>query len=255
MPQAVSSDGLVVVGSDSSTRRAFRWTNTEGFVELGDLPGGDDRSAAWGVSADGAVIVGSSEVSDDFTQQAFKWTATDGMVGLGSLPGGTAWSIARAVSADGSVIVGGIGPEAFRWTAADGMVGLGDLPGGNFDSEARAVSADGSVIVGTGHTSNAPAGNATSEAFVWTASDGIQSLRDVLIAQGATGLDELLLLDAMGVSADGTAIVGRARYATGGDSLAYMARIAVVPVPAAAWFIAPAFSLLAPWVRRRKTIY
>src|SRR5262245_25705618 len=48
----VSADGSVVVGvSDfGSGPEAFRWTEAGGMVGLGDLPGGDFWSLAWGVS-------------------------------------------------------------------------------------------------------------------------------------------------------------------------------------------------------------
>lgn len=253
--EAISNDGAVIVGDNISTGIAFRWTSSDGFVELGDLPGGPVRSQANGVSADGSVVVGGSTVSDRFIFEAFRWTAADGMVGLGDIPSMGIGSIANAVSDDGSVVVGAgnltLGArEAFRWTAATGMVGLGDLPGGGFDSEALAVSADGAVIVGTGHNWDST-GNNTADAFIWTQGGGMQRLFDVLVAQGVGELDGWKLLDATGVSADGTAIVGMAEDSNRVRS-AYLAHIAIVPIPVAAWFIAPAIGLLTPWIRRRQ---
>ena len=46
------------------------------------------------------------------------------------------------------------------------------------------------------------------EAFVWTQADGMQRLIDVLVANGATGLDGWILTDAQAVSADGRWVVG-----------------------------------------------
>jgi probable HAF family extracellular repeat protein len=57
------------------------------FMGLGDLPGGDFESGAWGVSADGSVVVGSSS-SASASQEAFLWTQTGGMVGLRDHPSG-----------------------------------------------------------------------------------------------------------------------------------------------------------------------
>src|SRR5262245_61455119 len=57
----VSGDGSVVVGtSDSSFAypRGFRWTEADGMVDLGDLPGGLDMTVVEDVSGDGAVVVG-----------------------------------------------------------------------------------------------------------------------------------------------------------------------------------------------------
>src|SRR5687767_11234917 len=80
------------------------------FIGLGDLPGGTFRSSASGVSADGSVVVGSSDVATVL------------------IPGRPPISKTRA--------------QAFRWTQASGMVGLGDLAGSPFDSRAAGVSAD-----------------------------------------------------------------------------------------------------------------
>ena len=125
--QAVSADGMTVVGASQSGSgyEAFRWTFANGIVGLGDLPGGDFRSEAVDVSADGSVIVGWSESAAGVSQEAFRWEA-GAMAGLGDLPGGHFFSEAAAVSYDGDVVVGGssceLGWEAFRWTTADGLV-------------------------------------------------------------------------------------------------------------------------------------
>jgi probable HAF family extracellular repeat protein len=51
------------------------------FAPLGDLPGGSLFSRAFGVSADGLVVVrGSTSASGDV---AYRWTSGGGMVGLG----------------------------------------------------------------------------------------------------------------------------------------------------------------------------
>jgi probable HAF family extracellular repeat protein len=124
------------------------------------------------VSADGTVVVGTSESNYLSPDQAFRWTAGSGMVGLGHLPGGT-YSSPNGISADGSVIVGSSsstsGNQAFRWTAGSGMVGLGYLPGST-NSSANGVSADGSVVVGTSSSGSG------SQAFRWTASSGMVGL-------------------------------------------------------------------------------
>ena len=122
------------------------------FEGLGHLPPGMDVwSSAFGVSADGLVVVGWSD--DDVITKAFRWTELGGMEDLGGLPGIFEDTEARSTSADGSVIVGYSEsghnnlPEAFRWTSG-GMVGLGFLPGIDFRSYAYDVSSDGLVVVG-----------------------------------------------------------------------------------------------------------
>jgi probable HAF family extracellular repeat protein len=159
--------------------------------DLGTLGGG--WSGAWGVSADGAVVVGGADNAAGYSR-AFRWTAAGGMQDLGTLGGN--WSRAWGVSADGAVVVGwaanAAGQErAFRWTAAGGMQDLGTL-GGNW-SYAYDVSADGAVVVG----------ESDWHAFRWTASGGMQDLGTL------GGLGSL----AYGVSADGSVVVGGATNA------------------------------------------
>lgn len=191
---AVSADGSTVVGSSSSryTLEAFRWTARTGIVGLDSLGAPYGHSRAFGVSGDGAVIVGDTKwpaPDVSWASQAFRWTAETGMVGLGFLPG-TKWTTAVAASMDGSVIVGyssttfGSRHTAFRWTAADGMIELGEkAPGGT--STAYDVSADGTVIVGS----------IDDEAFRWTPDSGFTLL----------GADTA----AYAISADGSTIVGQ----------------------------------------------
>ena len=74
---------------------------------------------------------------------------------------------------------------------------LGDLPGRSFNSLAYGVSADGSLIVGFGTSALG------REAFLWTSDAGMQTLRELLIAGGATGLTGWRLTQASAMSADG----------------------------------------------------
>jgi probable HAF family extracellular repeat protein len=119
---------------------------SQSLTWLGTLGG---IRAGFGVSADGAVVVGWAENAAGF-YRAFRWTSSGGMQDLGTLGGGGSW--ANGVSADGAVVVGGSYNaarqwRAFRWTASGGMQDLGTLPG--YDrSYASDVSADGAVVVG-----------------------------------------------------------------------------------------------------------
>lgn len=137
----ISGDGNSIVGwrVTGNVMEAFRWTETDGFDGLGELPGGISHSAAASASYDGNVIVGDSVSSNG--DEGFRWTPEDGIVGLGKLPGSNPgdyyYSPALDTSGDGSVVVGyspsavGVGnTEAYRWTAAGGMVGLRELRGG-----------------------------------------------------------------------------------------------------------------------------
>ncbi len=172
------------------------------FQGLGDLAGGVFSSEAWGVSADGTVVVGFSESANG--PEAFRWTLAGGMQGLGFLPGDLS-SKAEAVSRDGSVVVGTscsaaencseVGnDEAYCWTAQGGMVSLGFLPGGFNSSSACGVSWDGSVVVGQSFSANG------DEAYRWTLQGGMVGLGDL---PGG-----ILHSHGRAVSGDGAVVVG-----------------------------------------------
>ncbi len=197
----ISADGQAIAGSSNVdfASVAARWTEDDGWVALGRLPGGTTSSAT-AVSNGGTTVVGWSGSQDG--TRAFRWTDSGGMAGLGILPGGLA-SFAYGASADGTVVVGGVnvegaavGEKAFRWTPAGGMRELGALPGGTGGGRALAVSADGSTIVGYGAVPGA-----TPQAFRWSDAEGMVALGS---PQGNT------LSEAYAVSADGSVVVGRA---------------------------------------------
>jgi uncharacterized membrane protein len=120
----ISADGSTLASGGRFD--AFRWTASEGVVELGPLPGKDPTlsSIAYDISADARVIVGKAEVercSGECTTEthAFVWTPATGTrrlarelerrrVDLAD------WQLISAVdvSADGTVIVGeGVNPD------------------------------------------------------------------------------------------------------------------------------------------------
>ncbi len=110
---------------------------TPSFLGLGyhEVPsGGYMYSSVYGVSADGSVVIGRSEVNRSST--AYRWTADGGMVDIGA-----SHLNAKAVSADGSTIVGDRNHYAIRLTAS----GIEDLWA---SGTASGVSANGAVVVG-----------------------------------------------------------------------------------------------------------
>jgi probable HAF family extracellular repeat protein len=219
----VSADGSVVVGTSRlpsgplqppGEDRAFRWTPASGMQSLGVLPTGT-YSRAYGVSADGSVVVGASTINGGNGSEAFRWTAATGMQGLGDLAGGIVASGAYAISRDGSTIVGsgfdGVEGRAVRWTQQTGMVALGQLPGGTGWSQALAVSGDGSVIVGTASDPLDEFGRAGTDraAFIWDAQHGMRKLQTVLETEYGLDLSGWDLGSAVGISADGRVITGK----------------------------------------------
>jgi uncharacterized membrane protein len=130
----VSADGSVVVGVGLAIHRfeAFRWTSQDGMIGLGSLLGPDYGSHAYGVSANGSVIVGES------ANEAIRWSERRGMESIKDLllSGGVDvadWQLreATAVSANGNVTVGwGYNPNGeYRGWIAD-LSGIVPEPSG-----------------------------------------------------------------------------------------------------------------------------
>ncbi|MHC4292281.1 MAG: HAF repeat/PEP-CTERM domain-containing protein, partial [Planctomycetota bacterium] len=158
---SMSSDGKTIVGSSSSANgtEAFRWTEAEGMVPLGDLPGAPFDSGATSVSGNGSIIVGQGNLAGN--PRAFHYTQDNGMV---ELPSSATvndhtfsyFTIATGISTDGSVIVGnanrytspgGSGDQPCYWT--DGQLHLLTPPGYDsaFGARVEDMSADGSTIL------------------------------------------------------------------------------------------------------------
>jgi len=269
LPTCISADGSVIAGNSYSTasggsEEGFRWTQATGMVGIGDLPGGDFRSVVNGISADGSIIVGASYSAASSVSgqnyEAFRWTEA-GILALGTLTGAPSgassasgisgdgsivvgssenangeyqtvtWTSeagiqpldlstwtgqnqgngAKAISSDGRVIVGTIGanfgPATYRWTQDD-AIRIPDLPGGNEGNDVADVSGDGSVIVGDANWLTASNNDFPTEVYYWREGVGTVSLRDYLIANGVTGLDDWVLFGANAVSTDGHTILG-----------------------------------------------
>ena len=141
------------------------------MVGLGDLPGGEEGSVAYGVSADGSVIVGTADSASGLWE-AFRWE-NGVMTGLGEGPRGGFDTSAYSVSGDGSVIVGIEGQwayvmhpimtgRAFIWDADNGMRDLSDVLENDYGldvtgwilGEPVGISADGLTIIGNGLNPN-----------------------------------------------------------------------------------------------------
>ena len=178
------------------------------FIPLGDAPGGDFKSSASAVSADGRVVVGSG-VNDRGTV-ALRWTEQGGITEIPpAFPEKRYISVAGGVSSDGNTVIGfSSSNESFRganmsqgfiWTAEKGIRLLGSLPGGFPFSAARAVSGDGTIVVGQVSVKGPPKG------FTWTLAQGMNE-----IPSSTT----VIPIDAAGITSDGVATVGVANEFT-----------------------------------------
>ncbi|MFI4935993.1 MAG: hypothetical protein ACHP7N_15350, partial [Caulobacterales bacterium] len=226
---AISADGLVVVGVNSADKPgggsqdlAVMWTAAGGLTSLGTFGGSLPGSSAFAVNADGTVIVGESTVDlgfGFFGQHAFRWTQGGGMVDLGTLPNFSDNSAADGASADGSVVVGTsfkltdnvqTGSHAFRWTAASGLVDIGAIAGMP-DSTAAGVNSDGSVIVGASGSLDFTGSG--GHAYRWTAASGMVDLGTIGAVTGTSA--------ASAVNADGSVVVGGSSFDSSSDSHAF----------------------------------
>ena len=139
------------------------------------------------------------------------------IIGIGDLAGSTFRSRASSISGDGTTVTGfsnaSDGQEAFKWTEASGIMGLGDIPGGRFNSRSMSASQEGSVIVGMG-TIEQP------EATRWD-SAGLTRLGS-LVTDGFSV--------ALGVSDNGSIIVGQAQGNAGFEAMYWNATDGMVGI-------------------------
>jgi uncharacterized membrane protein len=170
---AVSADGSVIVGHvyRNSHFEAFRWSEVDGALPLGALPGHRASSYAI-VSGDGKTIAGRSNESLSTITDAFMWRENLGMTLLASRPEGIGQLEPRAMSFDGSVIVGIMIEEdptwyvhPFIWSIELGLrdleeyllydLGVDEVADWNL-GHATGISANGRVIVGYGGHAGEP---------------------------------------------------------------------------------------------------
>ncbi|WP_193213235.1 HYR domain-containing protein [Luteolibacter marinus] len=123
----ISADGSTVTGysnlysgSTYQGREVFRWTETGGLQSLGALSTGSDgfrNSIARGISADGGVVVGLSNLYSGTSvigQKAFAWTEAGGMRNIEEILTSdfgvdlSDWELrdALSLSADGTIVAG-----------------------------------------------------------------------------------------------------------------------------------------------------
>ncbi len=217
MVRGVSGDGTVVVGvTSASVAGAFRWTQAGGYENIGMPSGNAPNGLPWtfstaaAASFDGsAVAVTVSGSSTATTQRAARWTAAGGFEIIAPT-GAYTRTNALKISSDGFMIGGDmLGPggaqEAFRWTSVGGVQPLGYVPNGQW-SFMTGMSADGSRIVGN---SGRDGVGSFQVGFLWTETEGMRTLADVVAAAGVS-LNGLTLTRANNISGDGNVIVGNA---------------------------------------------
>lgn len=203
---AVSRDGSVVALDSAAApldRKPFAWSESSGAVAL-DL-GTATTGSIFGMSADGSVIVGETNVGE----RAVIWdSATGALTQLAA--GVNAIHSPRAISGDGQTVVGSAtfnnGTRAFRWTATTGMQYFG--PASGTHTAAYAVNFDGSVWAGsTGHLT----GNTVS--VRWSAATGLVDISSAAFPGGTA------YSIASEVSDDGQTVLGYSRLLPVGQQI------------------------------------
>ena len=141
------------------------------FTDLGDLPGGSDYSAAYGINDHGQV----TGISSGY---AFVWDRVNGMTSIGTLPPlcCPTSSVGHGINNSGQVVgysyeANGTGTiDAFLWDRVDGMTDLGAVPGATSVSIATGIN-DSGQVVGYGG-----AYNFGSRGFLWDSVTGMTDL-------------------------------------------------------------------------------
>jgi probable HAF family extracellular repeat protein len=208
--RGVSDNGLCagMAHNEYGHRHAFRW-NAGLMEDLGLLPSGG-LAFSYDISADGSMVVGWATIAGG-VKRAFLWSSTAQMIELGTLGG--SWSEATGVSSTPDPVIVGRSRHStglvygFRWTATDGITPLipySGLPSHGIApdilSEVWSVSEDGLVAVGW---SGDDSSYNPRHAAIWSYPQGNAHL----LEPANIGIVES---EALGTSADGSVIVGRA---------------------------------------------
>lgn len=107
---SISADGTRVAGTWNL--EGFTWTQADGVVKLGTLPGG--RTFPNAIAANGQLIFGQTSDGLFDPSYAFVWTAASGMRSLAGIvaangitvPAGLTLDNVKAVSSDGTIVLG-----------------------------------------------------------------------------------------------------------------------------------------------------
>jgi uncharacterized membrane protein len=208
----ISGDGSTVVGmsyANGCDAMGFRWTAAGGMQPLQSLANGHNRCSA--ISGDGSTLGGFAQGT--FSRTPAYWAAdTSGAVLDPAMQGEVVGLTDDGSRSVGTLYFPGTGGNysAFVHDRQSGVItNLGKLQS-TWAATASDLSEDASVIVGYDYFSTA------RKAWVWTAADGMKSLKDRLTALGVAGVSNLLVCRA--VSDDGSVIVGGAEAAGGGPN-------------------------------------
>ncbi|MFN0131082.1 MAG: GC-type dockerin domain-anchored protein, partial [Phycisphaerales bacterium] len=188
---AASADASIIVGDLDD--RPFRWTQATGLVLLPGA-GGGGFTGAFGISADGKVIAGTT--GGALALFATIWDNGVQQIITTPWPGN---SELRAISADGKVVAGNTRSNGFLWSAAAGIVEIPRLPQQPGSSPGAVLpgglNADGTIVAGAREST--PLGGWML--FRWTPGQPVENIPNL------AGFFSCFV---RGVSYDGKTIVG-----------------------------------------------
>ena len=201
----LNTDGSIAVGLawNCSDAEGFEWTAQGGNRSLGH-PAGNHSSRASAISANGTTVVGFWE-DPTGPRRPVRWIGGKHDLFLGSKTLGEA----TAVTNNGEEIVGQA-PNSYGWSVAflysdkRGLKLLGTIRRSHTDqSFPNGISENGRIVGWSGDVFGGGI-----EAFLWTQKDGMQRCSKVLRSMGAKIPAGMILLTAVTISADGSAMAG-----------------------------------------------
>jgi len=211
----LNEDGTIAVGfvwSSCSTHKALKWTYANGAWTPTVLPTLSNGDEAYHVSRSGNLIGGS--VPAPANSLPAVWFDGGGVMLDPTLSGNNA-AVLYGVSADGTMVTGywnTFSPEAgvqinhgFYWSLTDTAPHfIPVLPGAGPDDDVRlyAIADQNQLIFGKTGTPG------TYQAAYWTASGGLQLLKDAASAQGINLPSGVSFYDVYKASDDGTVLLG-----------------------------------------------
>jgi probable HAF family extracellular repeat protein len=165
--------------------KAVIWTEQDGMIDLGSLPGHTSHTAH--LINDNNLVVGYAFNPTTSGYSAFFWTQESGIVPLGDLEGGTGRVVPIAINNQGMVIGTSSGPggwdRAFRWTPSQGMVKI--ETGQNYHVWPRHLNEAGMVALNAYN----PFANAY-KSFFWSESTGTLSINPSAVSIAESGMSE-----------------------------------------------------------------
>jgi len=210
----VSADGTVVVGDAGpsfDSVQAARWVNR---LPAPMTPVGTSSTALF-TAADGSASVGTGVV--DGQEVLVRWDA-NGDALVAAPPAGLTVEVINAINPTATAVVGALNDNdpsqpfgnwaPFLWTMNDGFTVLPefDRPQDFELSEALDVSDDGSLVVGWVRPDSSVNGDPPTIGFLWTATNGMIAINDLLQASGIS--DPSVIYRVSAVSGDGSRLLG-----------------------------------------------